>query len=723
MITKVKKQSRKDPSYLFLDRELSWLKFNARVLSLASDRSFPLLERLNFLSIFSSNLDEFYMKRVGAVKRLIAADRVRISTDGRTPREEIEVIRAEIVARQCQAESIFFKEIQPEMQRAGIELVRWNELSKPEARFATRFFRSQIFPLLTPLSVDAGHPFPLISNLATSLGVLLSPPGRDDRLFARVKLSGIDPQWLLLEGKKRRSKYRFLSLREMVLHNLSGLFPEMEIIASMPFRITRNADLDVDDEEAEDVRELIEEELRQRRFAQVIRLEHEMDPDPWILGFLMEELNLNREDVFQRKGELDYTGFRDITRLPIPELKFPVWAPLVPMQLLDESSMFNAIRHRDILVHHPYESFSASVEAFLREAARDPRVLSIKMTVYRVGEQAPLIPLLIEAAANGKQVVCFVELKARFEEALNLRWTQQLEHEGVHVAYGIPGLKIHSKMLLVVRRELEGVRCYAHFGTGNYNPNTAELYTDLGLFTCKAEYTTEMLDLFNFLTGRSLKEDYDRILVAPINMESRFIKLIRREIRNRKAGRPARIIAKMNSLEDEHLIRELYRASKKGVRVDLIIRGICCLRPGVPGLSENIQVISVVGRFLEHSRAFFFQNGKDDPADGEFFIGSADWMGRNLHRRVEAIVPLQDPEHRNRILHLLNIILADRKQAWLMKSDGSYQRRWSRAPGENRTNTHERLMRETREYLEKHHSHPIRAEPIRQAVGIERASG
>lgn len=680
----------------FINRELSWLKFNERVLRLADDENVPLLERLNFLAIFTSNLDEFYMKRVGGLKRLIAAGITSTSHDGMLPQAQIKAIREAIIPMVDRAQAIFTDEIKPAMDHAGIKLLDWSQLTPIERNQATAYFKKNIFPMLTPLSVDAGHPFPFISNLATSLGVVLTQPDHEEKLFARVKLSGIDPQWIPLgNGHTNKRIYRFISLREVVIHNIKELFPKMNIIACMPFRVTRNADFEIDEADTEDVLEVIEEELRQRRFAKVIRLEHGIDPDPWVMSFLMEELQLEPDEIYELTGELDYGGIRTITSLPIPKAKFRPWTPVIPPALQQEKSFFSIFRDQDVLVHHPYESFSASVERFVREAAEDPKVLSIKMTVYRVGDESPLIPPLIEAAENGKQVVCLVELKARFEEERNIYWAQKLEQAGVHVVYGIPGLKIHAKTVLVVRQEPDGICSYAHIGTGNYHSKTAELYTDFGLFTAKPAYTEELVHLFNYLTGRSLKEDYETLLVSPVNMETRFLEMVDREIEHRKAGRPARIVAKMNSLEDLHMIQALYEASQNGVPVDLIVRGVCCLRPNVPGLSENIRVISVVGRLLEHSRVYYFQNGQDDPVDGECYIGSADWMGRNLHRRVELIIPLLERQHRELCWNSLKILFNDRCLAWDMQPDGSYIRR-SPNKGEENTGTHETLMRITR---------------------------
>jgi polyphosphate kinase len=458
----------------------------------------------------------------------------------------------------------------------------------------------------------------------------------------------------------------------------------------MPFRVTRNIDLNIDDEDAEDLMEAIEQGLRASRAGQVVRLEHGPNPDPWILQFLIDELALERDDIFEVRGLFDYSGLSPILDLDLPKIKFSHWTPVIPSALPEDVNIFQSIRSHDILVHHPYESFAASVERFIREASLDPKVVSIKMTIYRVGQVTPLIPYLIRAAEEGKEVVCLVELKARFDEKHNIYWAQELEKAGVHVVYGIPGLKTHAKAILVLRDEPEGLRAYAHCGTGNYNAKTANLYTDFGLFTAKPGYTREFMDFFNYLSGRSLKDDYKKILVAPISMERTFIKKIDREIEVQQSSGIGRIIAKMNALEDRHLIEKLYEASAAGVSIDLIVRGACCLRPGIAGLSENIRVISVIGRLLEHSRAFYFGSGQTDPCDGDFLIASADWMGRNMHRRVEIAIPIEDRPLKEKLWNVFRVMLTDHRLAWDMQPDGFYQRR-SNQEGQNNLGTHDTL--------------------------------
>jgi len=674
-----------------LSRELSWLQFNARVLAQAADRGIPLLARLKFLGIFTSNLDEFVMKRVGGLKRQILAGVVTANPQGLTPKQQLRAIREALMPLLRLQSDIYRSDILPELALQGIELLKWSELDSAEKCFTAQHFMSKIFPILTPLAVDAGHPFPFISNLSTSLGVTLAHPEGGEPLFARVKIGGPAAQWLPTNGEPAKEGYRFVSLHDLVIQHLAELFPGMQVLATTLFRVTRNADLEVlADDEADDLLEIIEEELRQRRFAEVIRFEHGPNPDPWILSFLMQELQLSEDDMYELPGELDYAALAPVCALELPALRFAPYTPVTPPALVEDASMFSAIRHRNILVHHPYESFSSSVERFVREAAEDEKVRALKMTVYRVGDQTPIIPLLIRAANLGKQVVCLVELMARFEEERNIQFAQKLEEAGVHVVYGVPGLKTHAKTLLAVREEGDGLRCYAHIGTGNYNTETAALYTDLGFFTCAPRYTQELLHLFNFLTGRSRKENYEKLLIAPLTMEQGFLGLIENEIQHARRGESARIILKMNSLEDVHMISKLYEASQAGVEIDLIVRGICCLRPGMPGLSERIRVCSVIGRFLEHSRVFYFGGGSSDPLEGTYYISSADWMERNLHRRLEIATPLEERWARERCWQLLQTMLGDRVRGWEMLSDGRYVRRSGAAAGEG--GTHERLM-------------------------------
>lgn len=690
------------PQQEFLNREIQWLEFNSRVLHEALDSRTPLLERVRFLGIFTSNLDEFFMKRVGGLRRQVESG-VQRRSGGLTPAEQLEEIRRRTLELLEKQADCFQNVIQIDLAEAGIHLLPWEKLTKEEKSYATEYFRQNVFPVLTPLAVDPALPFPFISNLSTSLAVTLKHPERDEKLFARIKVPKIFPQWIQLRGSNNSSsQYRFVSLMDMIIHNMKGLFPDMEVLGVMPFRITRNAEIERDEDDVDDILEMVAEELKQRRFAEVVRLEHGPKPDPWMLRFLMDELELTESEVYELPSLLDFTGLKPIADLPLPHLKYESWTPLMPAALHDENeSIFSVIREGDLLVHHPYESFEHSVERFLRQAVDDPKVLAIKMTLYRTGDNSPFIPLLIRAADRGKQVVVLIELKARFDEERNIHWAQELENAGIHVVYGVVGLKTHAKVALVIRQEQERVRCYAHFGTGNYHRETSKLYTDLGYFTCKPEFTDDAVELFHFLTGRSLKRNYKKLLVAPINMKDRFIEMIKREAEHARAGRPARIIAKCNSLEDSSVGRALYEASQAGVNIDLIVRGFCCVRPQVPGLSERIRVISVIGRFLEHSRIFFFQNGQSSPLDGEFFIGSADWMYRNLLARVETVVPIEEPALRERLWEIFEVMLNDRRQAWEMRLDGSYVQFKPKSPDEE-LGTHKKLMELTKMRLARH---------------------
>ena len=706
-----------------LNRDLSWLEFNRRVLHEALDPRTPLLERVRFLSIFNSNLDEFFMKRVGGLRRQIAAGVVVRSPDGMGPRELLDAIRRRVLEMLGVQADCFTQVIRSELGGHNIHLLTWDELTAGERAAMRAYYRSNLFPVLTPLAVDPGHPFPFISNLSTSLGVILKIPGAPagdsaapaaapespapgtaaapdapvpaepegpmidgvHLQFARVKIPPMLAQWVSLPAAPGDGEaQRFVSLREVIQYNLQDLFVGMEIQEVEPFRVSRNADVERDEEDAEDLLELIEQELRDRRFAQVIRLEVSGPTCLPLNRYLTRQLELDESAVYQMPGELDYTTLNTVADLNRPALKYEPWMPIVPPALADgEADLFDLIRAGDILVHHPYESFKASVERFVSDAASDPKVIAIKQTLYRTNKDSPFIPDLIRAAESGKQVVCLVELKARFDEEQNIRVAQQLERAGVHVVYGVVGLKTHTKTTLVVRQEEGAVRTYVHIGTGNYNSKTAQLYTDLGLFTCQSDITADVVELFHYLTGRSQVHDFRHLLIAPVNMRRRFVELIDREIAHAvawSAAKPApdpedpdrpQIIAKMNSLEDQGICRKLYEASRAGVRIRLIVRGFCCLRPGVPGLSENIAVSSVIGRFLEHSRIFYFHNA----GKGEYYIGSADWMYRNLYYRVECITPILDPALQQRLREILDVMLGDRRQAWDMRPDGSYEQR------------------------------------------------
>ncbi|MEX2213551.1 MAG: polyphosphate kinase 1 [Phycisphaeraceae bacterium] len=706
----------------FLNRDLSWLEFNRRVLHEALDERTPLLERVAFLSIFSSNLDEFFQKRVGNLKRQAAAGITVPSPDGLSAREQLTRVRNCImemlrIQRDCYANTI-----RASLTDHGVYLLSWDELTDEDRAFAQQYYQQNLFAILTPLAVDPGHPFPFISNLSMSLGIILRHPpaemhsegnvfrladdadasmGEGEIHFARVKVPHLLPQWVRLGGSKGDSgPFRFVKLRDLIQYNLDDLFPGMIIEQVMPFRVTRNADAEKDEEESDDLLESVEQELRDRKFAKAVRLDIGLNPNPQMIELLKEELALDDDDVYHMPDVLDYTTLLAIHELNLPQIKFEPWTPTMPPRLADDDAdIFSIIRAGDVMVHHPYESFNASVERFIRAAVKDPKVMAIKLTLYRTGAHSPFIAELIRAAEAGKQVVALVELKARFDEERNIQVAQTLEKAGVHVVYGVMGLKTHTKITVVVRQESEGMRTYAHIGTGNYNPKTASLYTDLGLFTCNTAITGELIELFHFLTGRSRKRDFKTLLIAPINMRARFMELIDREIEHTDAWKerganpndPLRpmIIAKMNSLEDKKVCQKLYEASQCGVRIKLIVRGFCCLRPGVPVLSDNITVMSVIGRFLEHSRIYYFHNqGK-----GEYYIGSADWMYRNLNTRVEAITPITDPAMHARLKAILEVMLNDQRQAWDMMSDGRYiQRQPDPEKPESRLGTHKYLM-------------------------------
>ncbi len=660
----------------FLSRESTWLEFNRRVLHEALDDRTPLLERVKFLAIFTSNLDEYVMKRVGGMKRQMAAGVVKRTSDGRTPAEQLALIRSLILPMLEAQGRVFNQEIHPALAQHGIHLLDYDQLSDEDRRLADDYFNKNVFPVLTPLAVDPGHPFPFISNLSTSLGVTLHYPNSADKVFARIKVPEVLPQWVRVGDDGNSNEFRFVALTDLIRHNLDDLFPEMTVLDVMPFRLTRNADVERDEEDAEDLLEMIEQELRQRRFEKAVRLEHGPNPDPWMRAFLMEELGLTEADVYEIPGPLDYTDLFQIASLKLPEISIEPWNPIIPPALADEETdIFSIIRKGDVLLHHPYESFSASVQRLIQDAAADPKVLAIKMTLYRTGDDSPFIHTLIRAAESGKQVVCLVELKARFDEERNVQLAQKLEKAGVHVVYGLVGFKTHTKTAMVVRQDSDGLRTYCHIGTGNYHAGTAKLYTDYGLLTCDEQLSDDVAQIFNYLTGRSMKSQYHKMLVAPVNMRDRYLEMIDQEIANHRAGKPAQIVAKMNQLEHRGICRKLYEASQAGVPVDLIVRGFCCLRPGVPGLSDNIRVVSVIGRFLEHSRIFYFRNAAEDPIDGLFYIGSADWMYRNLMARVEATTPVEHRAGREDLWQLMQIMLADRRQAWDMQPDGRYIQR------------------------------------------------
>ncbi len=697
------------PGPRFFNRDLSWLEFNRRVLAQAADEGMPLLERLRFLAIFTSNLDEFFMKRVGLVKRQIHAGVDTASPEGLTPRQQLAAIRDAVSALTTEQAAIYQQSVLPAMIKADIQIIQYSDLSSRDKAWADDWYRHNVFPALTPLAVDPTHRFPFISNLSDNLAILARAPrapgeqprparrnhgnGKPldkipDNLFARLKFPPIIQHFIALPARSGRTGTvadRFVVLQDIIRHNLEGLFPGMAIEEQVTFRVTRSAGIQKDDLDTANLLQSIEADLKQRRFARVVRMEIEPDAPPQLVRWLQDKLSLDNQDVYERPAGVDFLALLELADLDRPDLKHKVWKPVVPPRLTPatlasspekaSAALFAAIRKQDIIFHHPYESFHASVERFIAAAASDPDVLAIKQTLYRTSPDSPFIENLVRAAENGKQVACLVELRARFDEGRNVRFARQLEKAGVHVAYGVQGLKTHCKTSLVVRKERHGLRCYAHVGTGNYHPKTAQLYTDIGMLTCDPDITNDLVNLFNFLTGLVATQSYASLLVAPFNMRAKFNALIDREVELARRGKPARIIAKINSLEDRDVTERLYAASQAGVQITLIVRGFCCLRPGVPGLSENINVISVVGRFLEHSRIFHFSGGHEDPVEGDWYIASADWMYRNLSNRVEVGVPVHDHEARARIHRIISVHMADHRCAWELGPEGAYTRR------------------------------------------------
>ena len=664
----------------YLNRELSWLEFNARVLAEALDPRVPLLERLKFLAIFSTNLDEFYMVRAAGLRRRVTAGAPPVSPDPLSPAESLQAIRERVAELLAQRRTVLRDELLPALAERGIALVSMEALSDAEARRVSEFFEGQVFPVLTPLAVDPGHPFPYISNLSLSLAVEVRDPVTGTEHFARVKVPPSLPRWV-----PTGHAHCVVPLEDVIGANLGTLFPGLRVVRWHTFRITRYSDLDLGQmDQPEDLLESIEQQVFQRRFGEVVRLEMHRDMPASMRALLLDELGagdsqevapLTDRDVHAVDELLELGNLMALAGLDVPELRDAPFAPVVPPALRDGRNIFEAIREGDILLHHPYESFGASVEAFLEAAAHDPAVLAIKLTLYRTSGDLAIVRALTEAAQQGKQVAVLIELQARFDEQNNISFARTMESHGIHVAYGLPGLKTHAKTVLVVRRDPDGIRRYCHIGTGNYNSKTARLYTDMGLLTCDARIGADLSDLFNSLTGISRQRHYRVLLVAPATLRQQTLDLIARETAHAQAGRRGRIIAKMNALVDPDVIRALYAASQAGVDIDLIVRGICCLVPGVPGVSDRIRVVSIIGRFLEHSRVHYFGNG----GEAEYYIGSADWMPRNLDRRVEVMVPILDRNWHARLHAVLESCLSDNRQAWELGQDGTYRRRY---PGE-----------------------------------------
>ena len=657
------------PTGRFIDRELSWLAFNQRVLELAEDHRLPLLERAKFLAIFASNLDEFFMVRVAGLKRRIATGIAVRAASGLMPREVHEAVLTASHELMTRHSHCFTAEVLPSMAKEGIELVRWDELTGLERMQTSEMFRESVFPVLTPLAVDPAHPFPYISGLSLNLAVVVRNPQTGNELFARVKVPPVLPRFVALDHD------RFVPLEDVIAAHLDELFPGMEIVEHHTFRVTRNEDVEVEEDDAENLLKALERELMRRRFGPPVRLEVEDSISAHVLELIVRELGVSNEEVFRLPWPLDLTGLWTIVGMDREELKDTPFVPktsraLAKVESAQAPDVLESIRSAEVLLHHPYDSFSTSVQRFLEQAAADPKVLAIKQTLYRTSGDSPIVDALIDAAQSGKQVLALVEIKARFDEEANITWARKLERSGVHVVYGLVGLKTHCKLSMVVREEGEGLVRYCHIGTGNYHPKTARLYEDMGLLTCDAEVGADVANLFNQLSGYSMKTSYDRLLVAPHSVRSGLVERIHREIEHHRAGRPARIRFKCNSIVDEQVIDALYRASQAGVPVDVWVRGICAIRPGVPGMSENIRVRSILGRFLEHSRAYEFANG----GEPEVWIGSADLMHRNLDRRVETLVSLRHPPHLETVASMFDLAFAETTSAWDLDSDGSWHR-------------------------------------------------
>ena len=667
------------------DREISWLSFDQRVLELAEDSTVPLLERLRFLAISSSNLDEFFMVRVATLMSKIENDVTAANVAGHKPKDLLALISTkvnELVDRQSKT---LHSEILPELKKHGIEFVKWDQLDETESSYVAKLFQDRIFPVLTPLAVDPTHPFPYISGLSLNLAVMVKNPATHEEFFARVKVPEILPRFI---ATAKSGSTRFLPLEDLISIHLQELFPGMTIEDHYTFRVTRNQDIELDEDEAEDLLLSLEQELLRRRFGPPVRLEIEAGVDEALVSKLGAELGIGPENIFHVDAPLNLTSLHKIADLDFSELKFESFRSRTAKALSevdseDSDMFFSAIRQGEILLHHPYESFTSSVVHFLENAAMDPHVLAIKQTLYRTSGDSPIIEALIEAAEAGKQVVAVIEIRARFDEQANVRWARKLEAAGVHVVYGLMGLKTHAKLSLVIRDEPQGIRRYCHLGTGNYNPKTARMYEDLGILSADVELTEDLTRLFNQLSGFGPQSTYSRLLVAPRTLRSGLTERIDREIEHAKNGRPAGIQFKLNSILDEYFVAKLYEASRAGVKIELLIRGICAVQPGIKGVSENITVKSILGRFLEHSRIYHFINGGDD----EYWIGSADLMGRNLDRRVESLVLIQRKEHQIRLQGLLDLGLSDETSSWQLK-----ETTWSRPSRKGLTNVHSELI-------------------------------
>ena len=679
------------PADRFLDRELSWLDFNQRVLELAEDDSIPLLERVHYLSIFASNLDEFFMVRVASLKRRVATGIAVQSASGNSPQEILVQISNKAKKLQTRHAELFKNQIEPSLEGHGIKVVRISTLNQAQRDKLHDYFDSQVFPVLTPLAVDPAHPFPYISGLSLNLAVVLQNPTTQTEHFARVKVPPLLPRFVPVEGEPNT----YVPLENLMGEFLGELFTGMTVVQHHAFRVTRNEDLEVDEEEGENLLIQLEKELLRRRFGPPVRLEVAEDIAPKVLDLLMRELDIEDQDVHMLPEPLDLRNLSSIAFLPIKELHFEKHQVTTNRYLEAEedeaADIFASLRQREVLVHHPYESFATSVQAFLEQAAADPQVLAIKQTLYRTSGDSPIVDALIDAAEAGKQVLALVEIKARFDEQNNIGWARKLEAAGVHVVYGIVGLKTHCKLSLVIRQEGNQLRRYCHIGTGNYNPKTARFYEDLGLLTSRPEVGEDLTKLFNQLSGFASETQYSSLLVSPVGVREGLAFRIQREIENKQAGKPAKIRFKMNSLVDEQIIDELYRASMAGVEIDVLVRGMCALKPGVPGLSETITVHSVLGRYLEHSRIFYFENA----GDPDIFIGSADMMHRNLDRRVEALVKITQPDHIKELISLLDLGMSDEVSLWNLNSDGAWIRSTHNEAGGRLADMQDELMART----------------------------
>jgi len=678
----------------YLDRELSWLAFNQRVLELAEDPNLFLLERVNFLAIFASNLDEFFMVRVAGLKRRIATGLAVTSSSGMSPQEVLTQISLEAHRLQERHAQLFINTIKPAMKEQGIRIVRWANLEESERSLLHEYFQNQIFPVLTPLAVDPAHPFPYISGLSLNLAVVLKNPDTDKEHFARVKVPPLLPRFVRIPGNSGVTDARFVPLEDIIGEYLGLLFPGMEVLQHHTFRVTRNEDLEVDEDEGENLLLALEKELLRRRFGPPVRLEVANDINPEVLELLIRELDISDEDVYHLPSPLDLTGLFEISSIKRADLRYPPH-PVITNRYLQsvedkDVSIFSAMRQRDILMHHPYESFSTSVQAFVEQAAADPKVLAIKQTLYRTSGDSPIVDALIAAAEAGKQVLALVEIKARFDEQNNIAWARKLEQAGVHVVYGIVGLKTHCKLALVIRQEKGQLRRYCHVGTGNYNPKTARYYEDYGLLTSRESVGEDLTKLFNQLSGYAPEAEFKSLMVSPNGVREGLTARIEQEIAHKKAGKEARIRIKVNSLVDEQIIDSLYKASNAGVPIEILVRGMCALKPGVPGLSDNIKVRSVLGRYLEHSRIFSFMGG-GDPA---VFIGSADMMHRNLDRRVEALVRLSQPDHIRELNGLFETAMSETVASWYLSADGQWSRHQHNANGEILIDLQDHVMNE-----------------------------